>query len=819
MSFDLGDWLFFWPFPRGRARRWVRAGDASRESRDWAKAASQYRRALSIEPGRRSIWVQLGHAEKEAGATGMALEAYRRASALRGEDGDAPLHWGLLARASGDMVTARSAFDQALHEDILHQDAKRERLALAHFSRAVGEAAAQQGRNLCRVEQERQAMVGGASPFTIFDASDLIGYFRHSRLPTGIQRVQLEIIGSALAIDPLSQVCAFVEDLGRWASIPTALFQSISALCVASGDILDPAWLNAIEILTGILASGPPPQFGVGARLVNLGTSCQWHNYFLHIRELQREHGVHYVPFVHDLIPIMAPQFCLTGLKQDFLGWAAGVFDHASAFLTNSRSTAADLQKVAAQFGHVIADERIFIIPLDADFRRPGLATPDVGELDRWQLKAGGYALFVSTIEARKNHLLAFRGWAELIARHGIDAVPDLICVGHKGWLNDDVYQLLNGNALLASRIKILSGLSDETIGLLYRHCCFTLYPSHYEGWGLPVTESLCYGKVPILSRCTALPEAGGDLAIYIEPNDVEGLISSVARLWFDEPWREGLEERIRTCFRPRSWRDIARQIGIALQDALQSAPSSHTHGPLMPMVRFGILNWLTRNRLTQPVRGADDGERWRYGTGWWQLEDHGSWTTPDGGTLLVDTPAQEGGQHWCCLRLHGPLHQATDVCVMVNGRDYAFALTDGEPCWIAIPIDEGRLCIKIKGQKIIDLAQFAGGQDRRRIGVGVSRMMLIEGRAPTDTSCLARSVAGCETGTYRFLRDVYDLLSGQDVDIDNLQSTFLALESGALTREGLIASLERDLPAPASKILIPEADVGTAMKRPCAEA
>ncbi|MHA4875417.1 glycosyltransferase, partial [Enterococcus faecium] len=84
---------------------------------------------------------------------------------------------------------------------------------------------------------------------------------------------------------------------------------------------------------------------------------------------------------------------------------------------------------------------------------------------------------------------------------------PDLVCVGGRGWLNDHVYAALDRDPELAEKVRIISGLTDSHLALLYSTCLFTVYLSTYEGWGLPVTESLCYGKVPLLSDTSSLPE------------------------------------------------------------------------------------------------------------------------------------------------------------------------------------------------------------------------------------------------------------------------------------------------------------------------
>jgi glycosyltransferase involved in cell wall biosynthesis len=107
----------------------------------------------------------------------------------------------------------------------------------------------------------------------------------------------------------------------------------------------------------------------------------------------------------------------------------------------------------------------------------------------------------------------------------------------------------------------MLSNVSDDDLTLLYSRCLFTFYPSYYEGWGFPVIESLCYGKVPLLSTAPSLREAGGRFANYFELGSDSAMISAVERLAFDKEHRLARERYIKDHFRPRAWTDVGAQI------------------------------------------------------------------------------------------------------------------------------------------------------------------------------------------------------------------------------------------------------------------
>jgi glycosyltransferase involved in cell wall biosynthesis len=169
------------------------------------------------------------------------------------------------------------------------------------------------------------------------------------------------------------------------------------------------------------------------------------------------------------------------------------------------------------------------------------------------------YALLVGTVEARKNHLLAIRGWQRLIERHGPDAVPDLVCIGRLGWHADDFLEQYVATQGLSGKVSLLSNsVSDVDLARFYAHAEFTVYPSRYEGWGLPVSESLAFGKVAITANNSSLPEAGGELASYFTSDDVDDFVRVVENEGLDVTARATREARIAAEFRDLTWQHVA---------------------------------------------------------------------------------------------------------------------------------------------------------------------------------------------------------------------------------------------------------------------
>ena len=129
------------------------------------------------------------------------------------------------------------------------------------------------------------------------------------------------------------------------------------------------------------------------------------------------------------------------------------------------------------------------------------------------------------------------------------------------GWLVNDMIQQLHNAQFLGGKIALIESPSDADLIHLYKGCLFTLFPSLYEGWGLPVTESLALGKPCIVSNVTSLPEAGGALARYFDPEDLNDVVRVIRDTLSDRAGLAEWEARVRRDFRPVSWDASAQSL------------------------------------------------------------------------------------------------------------------------------------------------------------------------------------------------------------------------------------------------------------------
>jgi glycosyltransferase involved in cell wall biosynthesis len=253
----------------------------------------------------------------------------------------------------------------------------------------------------------------------------------------------------------------------------------------------------------------------------------------------------------YDLIPLRHPEWCGASLVADFKTWMDAMLPLADTVMAISRATAADVERYAA--AHAIRLNRpVLPIPIGTGFTTftPTAAQPAEADLP----EPGSYVLFVSTIEPRKNHVLLFRVWRHLLQDMPRAEVPTLVFAGRTGWLVDDLMQQFENAHYLDGKIRFVQHPTDAELEALYRGCRFTVFPSLYEGWGLPVTESLSFGKPCVISNATSLPEAGGEFSRYFDPENVADATRVIRAVIEDPAGLAAWEARVVREFRPVSW-------------------------------------------------------------------------------------------------------------------------------------------------------------------------------------------------------------------------------------------------------------------------
>ncbi|WP_338662859.1 glycosyltransferase [Pararoseomonas sp. SCSIO 73927] len=478
-----------------------------------------------------------------------------------------------------------------------------------------------------------------------FDVSDLLLHFGGRRTLTGIQRVQASLVGAALGAGLDAAYLAFDRERAAWRAVPAEALSRLLAAAASGSDTEEPGWVAARDAVLEAVSRGRAHGFVPGTTLVNLGNSWGIPDYFRGLRAAQRAAGLRFVPFLHDCVPLVMPEHCVRVLVQDYVRWFSSMGVHAHGVLCNSECTRADGRRFLEALlpGLELPME---VVRLDADPR--GNAAPDPSALDgtRAPRPPEPYVLFVATVESRKDHLTAFRAWLALLRRHGPARVPRLVCVGGKGWHAEAAMNLLEGSAELSRHVVLLHDVSDGGLAALYRDCLFTLYNSHYEGWGLPVTESLAWGKVPVVPAHSALLESGEGAAVLVDPQSETAMAAAVERLLFEPGALEAAEAAVAALPPRRRWDTVLAQVVAAL-DAFGTAPVT----PLAERLSLplGLHLPLGRADAAAPDPAIALAELVRDGVGW---RPPAEWGTPlAGGPARLRLPLPPGTEG--LLRLH----------------------------------------------------------------------------------------------------------------------------------------------------------------------
>ena len=175
---------------------------------------------------------------------------------------------------------------------------------------------------------------------------------------------------------------------------------------------------------------------------------------------------------------------------------------------------------------------------------------------------AGDYILFVGTIQPRKNLVRLMEAFS-LLKRQAADL--QLVIAGKKGWLYEAIFRRVEELGL-EGQVVFTGYVAEEGLPALFSGARLFVFPSLYEGFGLPVLEAMACGTPVVCSNASSLPEVAGDAALLFDPLDVEGMAAAMGRVLGDERLRAELIERGLQRARGFSWEKCARETLAVLE-------------------------------------------------------------------------------------------------------------------------------------------------------------------------------------------------------------------------------------------------------------
>jgi alpha-1,2-rhamnosyltransferase len=313
-----------------------------------------------------------------------------------------------------------------------------------------------------------------------------------------------------------------------------------------------------------------------GDQLVLLDSS--WHANFFPLAEQLKREGVGIISVIYDLIPLTHPQFCDAGLVKvfnDWFDWIARTADGYVAISTTIRDQVREemLRRIGTQqVGQRWFD--YFHLGSELDLSEAD-AKVDRGLLDMFQTKDPVF-LMVSTIEPRKNHAYLLEAF-ELAWATGSKA--RLCIVGKIGWKCDALIGRIRQHPELNRRLFMYNSLSDKSLEHAYSHATALVFPSHVEGFGLPLVEAMQRQLPAMASDIPVFREIGGDYMAYFDltnPQSLTDLVTGMERSG-EFPATLSLEH-----WRWLSWREASAQLVERIERNLNAAmpapESQHAH-------------------------------------------------------------------------------------------------------------------------------------------------------------------------------------------------------------------------------------------------
>ncbi len=226
----------------------------------------------------------------------------------------------------------------------------------------------------------------------------------------------------------------------------------------------------------------------------------------------------------------------------------------AAHIIAPSAHTRADIART-----YTVAPERISVIPLAAAAHFAPATSAEIARVRARYGIAADYILAVGSIQPRKNLTRLVRAYAALRTTHAHAKLPQLVLVGKRAWLYEETLRTIAACGLAAD--TILTGYVPEAdLPALYTSALCLVYPSYFEGFGLPPLEAMQCGTPVIAGNCTSLPEVVGDAGLLVDPFAEGALTDALARLINDADLRaelrgKGIERAARW-----HWHDNARR-------------------------------------------------------------------------------------------------------------------------------------------------------------------------------------------------------------------------------------------------------------------
>ena len=272
---------------------------------------------------------------------------------------------------------------------------------------------------------------------------------------------------------------------------------------------------------------------------------------------------------LHDLAFLRFPNVLARSKRMYHRTFTMRSLRRATMIIADSDSTKRD----AIELVH-IPDVRIATIHPCIDARFSSVINEE--EVEAFRQKkglTGGFILYLGTLEPRKNITTILEAYAQLRKVHAIQ--EKLVLAGGKGWFYDPIFEKVQTLGL-ESEIVFPGFVADTEQALWYHAASAFIYPSLYEGFGLPVAEALACGIPVVTSSVSSLPEAGADIALTVDPYNVEAMGEALYKALIDVAYRQRCRALAASVVQQFSAQTMVAQIIGVYEQAYKRATTVH---------------------------------------------------------------------------------------------------------------------------------------------------------------------------------------------------------------------------------------------------
>lgn len=254
---------------------------------------------------------------------------------------------------------------------------------------------------------------------------------------------------------------------------------------------------------------------------------------------------------IHDLSYLVHPECAVPGVARYLRDAVPPSLARAQAIFADSVATKRDIVNLLG-----IDAARIEVVYAAVDDRFQPLDVTTLAPIRQKYQLPERFILAGGTLEPRKNYVRLFEAYADALQHH---AMPPLVVFGRRGWMYEDIIAA-PARLGITNMVQFVDFVDDNDLPALYNLAWAFVYPSLYEGFGLPPLEALACGTPTLVSDVSSLPEVVGDAALRVPPTDVATIAAQLAVLVHDDVVRDQLRQRGPLQARHFHWQTAAQQ-------------------------------------------------------------------------------------------------------------------------------------------------------------------------------------------------------------------------------------------------------------------